>query len=217
MAPPTYDSLAREDRFKVESRAAYTQASRPKAEYKTYNGTKPINAESKAVKTTKEHITEEKWTNRSTRMSTTYNHYTTVVQSTPIVAYHDPYNTFFWLWLLDRSADERAVWAYNHRTDADSKRIDELRKKDAEFDARLKKLEGKPVDPNYTPTGLDGEDLMYTDDYVDAVYNPKAKPDTSDDDEPSGFLFVMGWVCVSTCLITFVVWVIWAVFFYDGF
>src|SRR5437867_9501651 len=39
--------------------------------------------------------------------------------SRPVVIYRDPYDSFFWWWLLDRTLDERAWWAYHHRYDMD--------------------------------------------------------------------------------------------------
>jgi hypothetical protein len=35
--------------------------------------------------------------------------------------------------------------------------------------------QGVPRDPTYTPGGID-PDLMYSDNYVEAVYNPQAPP-----------------------------------------
>ena len=39
-----------------------------------------------------------------------------------MVVYHDPYNSWFWWWLLDQSLETRALWAYNHRLDMDQAR-----------------------------------------------------------------------------------------------
>jgi hypothetical protein len=69
---------------------------------------------------------------------------------------------------MDRNADDRAMWAYNHRADMDAGRMAELRAQDQELDRRIAALEAKGVkaDPNYQPAGVD-KDLVYkTDDDV---------------------------------------------------
>lgn len=75
---------------------------------------------------------------------------------------HDNYSPFFWMWLMERSADERAAFAYNHRNDMDKERYADLLKKDAALEQKVKELEAKNVkpDPNYKPQGIDN-DLMY--------------------------------------------------------
>lgn len=76
--------------------------------------------------------------------------------------YKDNYNPFFWLWLMEQSSDQRALWAYNHRKDMDKERYNELLKKDADLEKKIKELETKGIkeDSNYKPQGIDN-DLMY--------------------------------------------------------
>lgn len=76
--------------------------------------------------------------------------------------YSDNLSPFFWMWLMDRNADERAAYAYNHRNDMDKERYNDLLKKDADLEKKVKELEAKGVkaDPNYKPAGIDS-DLMY--------------------------------------------------------
>lgn len=217
-AQPKFDTLAREDKFKADNRAQYQKSSTPQSSYKTSSGqAKNIDSSSKTVQTTRNNITEEKWVNRSTRINTTFNNYTVIGGGPGMMVYHDPYNTFFWLWLLDRSADERAMWAYHHQSDLDARRIEELRRKDAELDARLKRLEGKPRNANYTPSGLD-EDLMYTDDYVEAVYNPSPKAYPHSTSHGGDWPFkILGSICLWTCLLGLIGFAIYLVFFYRKF
>lgn len=94
--------------------------------------------------------------------------------SRPVVVYHDPYNSFFWWWLLDRSLDDRAYWAYHHRYDMDPARYQSLLATDQQLQARVAQLEAQQVarDPQYTPAGLD-RDLMYSDGYVNRAYNTR--------------------------------------------
>ena len=92
--------------------------------------------------------------------------------SRPWVVYRDPYGSFFWWWLLDRSLDDRAWWAYHHRYDMDPARYDALVASDQQLAARVAQLEAQQAarDPTYTPAGLD-RDLMYSDHYVSQTYS----------------------------------------------
>jgi hypothetical protein len=92
--------------------------------------------------------------------------------SRPVVIYRDPYNSLFWWWLLDRSLDDRAWWAYHHRYDMDPARYQALVAQDQQLEARVQQLEAQqtPRDPNYTPPGVD-QDLMYTDRHVERAYS----------------------------------------------
>lgn len=209
---PKFDTLGREDKFKSDNRARYDRGTQPQSSYKTTSGqTKNIDINNKTVQATRTNITEEKWTNRSTRINTTFNNYT-VIGANSTVLYHDNYNIFFWLWLLDRSADERAMWAYHHQVDLDARRMEELRRKDAELDVRLKRLEGQSKNGNYSPKGIE-EDLMYTDNYVDAVYNPHPKEFSENHTNWSA----MGYFCLGTMILVVVGLAIYAIFFYRAF
>lgn len=91
----------------------------------------------------------------------------------PWVTYSDPFSSLFWWWLLDRSLDDQAWWAYHHRYDMDPARYQALLANNQQLEARVAQLEAQqsvPRDPAYTPTGLD-RDLMYSDHYVAQAYN----------------------------------------------
>jgi len=94
----------------------------------------------------------------------------------PWVVYRDPYSSFFWWWLLDRSLEDRSWWAYHHRYDMDPARYDALMATDAQLQARVAQLETQQAarDPNYVPPGLDGRDLMYSDKYVNRAYSNRS-------------------------------------------
>ena len=66
------------------------------------------------------------------------------------------------------------MWAYCHRADMDAARYNALLARDVNLAARVRALEAQKaaVDPTYVPPGIASPDLMYTDDYVDSVYNP---------------------------------------------
>ncbi len=105
------------------------------------------------------------------------NNYYGSYYSRPWVSYHDPYNSFFWWWLLDRSLDDRASWAYHHRYDMDPARYDALMATDQQLESRVEQLEAQQSarDPNYVPAGID-RDLMYSDQYVNRNYHNRPTP-----------------------------------------
>jgi len=123
--------------------------------------------------------------------------------SRPVVIYHDAYSSLFWWWLLDRSLEDRASWAYHHRYDMDSARYQALLAGDQQLEARVSQLETQQVarDPNYVPAGLD-RDLMYSDRYVAHSYSNR----------PTllgvAAFFVLG-VPTALVLCGFVIWLIW--------
>jgi len=89
----------------------------------------------------------------------------------PVVVFHDNFNSFFWLWLLDQSLDTRAQWAYHHRSSMDPARYDALVASDASLSTRVSQLEQSQaqVNPAFVPTGME-RDLMYDDQYAHQVY-----------------------------------------------
>jgi hypothetical protein len=123
--------------------------------------------------------------------------------SRPVVIYHDPYNSLFWWWLLDRSLDDRAYWAYHHRYDMDPARYQALVAQDQQLEARVEQLETQqaPRDPSYTPPGVD-RDLMYSDRYVQQTYSNR----------PTTMGVVAFWVLAAPTALAvsgFFIWLIW--------
>jgi len=136
---------------------------------------------------------------RPVRIYNVYNGY----YSRPWVTYSDPYNSFFWWWLLDRSLNDRAYWAYNHRYDMDPARYQALLAHDQQLEARISELEGQQIarDPAYVPAGLD-RDLMYSDHYVARAYNNR----------PTAGGRVAFWVLglpLAAGMCGFFIWLIW--------
>jgi len=123
--------------------------------------------------------------------------------SRPLVVYNDPYSNFFWWWLLDRSLDDRAWWAYHHRYDMDPARYQALVANDQQLAARVDQLEAQQAarDPNYVPTGLD-RDLMYSDQYVSHAYS--TRPTAS-----GRVAFWLLGVPVALGFTAFFIWLIW--------
>jgi hypothetical protein len=139
-------------------------------------------------------------TTRPVRTYNVFNPYYT----RPVVVYRDPYSSLFWWWLLDRSLDERAYWAYHHRNDMDPWRYQALLDNDRQLETRVTQLEAQqaPRDPNYTPPGLD-QDLMYSDQHVARVYNNR----------PTAFGTVAFWVLGVPLVLGFTFFFIWLIWF----
>lgn len=174
-AAKPFNTVAAKEQMKVETRRSYTASSTPRTEYTTSAGkTAKIDPKDRRIERLQTQLDHERWVNREQRQQTFFGSY----YSRPIVVYNDPYPSFFWWWMLDRSLDQRAMWAYHHRPMSDGTGMDQARyqamlSKDANLEARIKALEAKgiPVDRSYTPEGMD-PDLQYTNDFVDAAYNP---------------------------------------------
>ena len=127
----------------------------------------------------------------------------------PWVYYNDPYSSLFWWWLLDRSIDEQAYWAYHHRYDMDPGRYDALIASNQQLQARVSQLETQQVtrDPSYTPASLGtNQDLMYSDQYVNQGYQ-------SYQNRPTNAGRAAFWVFGVPVAIGFSVFFVWFVFF----
>lgn len=124
------------------------------------------------VRALKRDLNYERMQNRDLRSQQMYGRYYS--QPMPMMGmYHDPFNMFFWLWLMEQNDDVRAQTVYNHRDEMDPKRYEELMGKNKELETRVKELEAKgaPKDPNYVPPGMeDNKDLMYSDEVVKAAH-----------------------------------------------
>jgi hypothetical protein len=209
----SFQSKMASEQKKVESRLHYQQATAPKESYTTPKGNKVTIKKDDPKIIQIRSLPQEKWVNRETRVHTFYHHYY-VNPPTTVVHYNDPYNTFFWLWLMDRSLNERAYWAYNHRYDPvmDQARYRDLLARDRALENRVKQLEAenKIRDPNYVPPGIE-PDLQYTDDYIDAAMNPQQSG--------IGFFHAL-WVLVKWCFyiaifISLVAFLVWFIFYKD--
>lgn len=169
----TFDGNAAAAQKRVESKQLFTKGSEPKTSYVTAQGKEvKIDTSSPSVQKIR-NMEITNYTTREVRVNHVFHDY----YSRPPVVYNDHYNSFFWFWLLDRSLDERAAWAYNHRKEMDDARYRELLAKDAKLEAKIQELERQNHgvrDSSYTPKGID-TDLQYTDDYVDSVINPNTK------------------------------------------
>ena len=121
-------------------------------------------------------LSEERLKNRSIRENDFYIGY----YNRPYVNCY-PYNNLFWYWMLDRSINEQALWAYHHRDSMGVARYNDLLSSNAELKFRITQLEKQniPHDPNYKPDTLQDEDLMYDKEYVDKIVKKDQMPQTN--------------------------------------
>jgi hypothetical protein len=179
-----YDSGAASAQRAQSSRGLYEHANG------IFNGGRPSTAERVGP------VTRETIETRPSRQESVFNRYTTQPVT---VVYHDSFNPFFWMWLMDRSQRDRDLWVYNHRDEMDQTRYHDLVQKDADLEGRLHDLEQQGVerDPSYTPAGVD-QDLMYDDNHVQQAYTEnRSHPDW-------GLLFTAGAGIAAAYLIFFV-------------
>jgi hypothetical protein len=197
-----YDGKAAADQARAESRQQMRQSQAPKTEYKTPAGqTRNIDPKDQKIEQLRRDLDREKYANRQLRQDNLYAHYA----GRPPMVYNDPYGPLFMYVLLDRSLDERAMWAYHHRESMDDARYQELLRRDAQLSAKIKELEAKGVqrDPTYTLPGVD-PDLQYDDEYVEAAYNGEK--------EQTDYAW-LGWLCLGVVVFVGVVFVVYFLVF----
>ncbi len=174
LAGGSFDSAAAAAQRRQESKAAFTQGSKPRTTYTTPGGeTRPLDASDKRIEEMRRDTDAWRWATRQQRRRAVFPN----PPPPPVVIYRDPYSNWFWWWLLTRDRDTRAWWAYHHQSDMDAARYRDLLAKDQQLEARVRELESKkvPRDPTYAPPGLD-PDLMYDDGFVEAAVNPQPAP-----------------------------------------
>jgi hypothetical protein len=179
-----FDSAAAQAQRREESRIVYQAGTAPKPTYRTPGGIeKPIEPKAPQVDHARQSINPDLWRTRGMRTRVVYGPY----YGRPPVVYDDPYNSFFWYWLLSQSLDSQASWTYHHRYVMDRARYNDLLNRNASLAARVNQLEENKVvrDTSFTPPGID-PDLMYNDNYLDAAFNPTAvETDVADRPEVS--------------------------------
>jgi hypothetical protein len=151
-----YDSGAASAQRAQSSKSLYERANG------IFNGGRTTNVERVGP------VSDETIQTRPARTRSIFGSYTTQPVS---VVYHDSFNPWFWMWLLDRGQRDRDLWVYNHRDEMDDNRYHDLLQKDSDLERRLHDLEqqGVPHDSSYTPPGVD-QDLMYDDNHVQQAY-----------------------------------------------
>lgn len=201
-----YDPAAGQAQRKQESKTAYTKGTQPRTTYTDRDGNaQTIDPKDQRIDQLHRELDYQRWVNRETRKRDFYSGYNVPPSPPVVVHYRDPYSDLFWFWLLAQSLDRRAEWAY-HRHDMDEARYRTLLEKDRRLEERVRELERQGVkrDPAYVPPELkDNPDLIYTDEYVEAAYNPQPKPASA-----RHALTVLGIIVLVLALGAFLVWLV---------
>jgi hypothetical protein len=199
----SFDSTAAAAQRREESKAAYTQGTKPRPTYTTHSGeSRPLDANDKRVEEIRRDTDPGRWATREQRRRVILPQ----TPQTPLIIYHDPYSNWFWWWLLAQDRDTRAWWAYHHQSDMDAARYRELLAKDQQLEARIRELEAKkvPHEPTYSPPGLD-PDLMYDDGFVEAAINPQPAPPSPPSRRLAGALLR---IVLTLAAMAFLVWLV---------
>lgn len=203
-----FDSSAGQQQRKEESKAKFVQATKPASTYTDPKGkVHHIDEKDVRIHNLRSQLNEERWHNRNMREQQFYLTY----QSRPVVVYHDPYNSYFWYWMMDRSIEQQALWAYHHRQSMDAARYNDLMAKNADLAVRVRQLEnqGAPRDPAFVPHGMTDNDLMYNKEYVQAAYNPVEEPvHHHETKEGTSVLIYLFWITIILLVIVLGIWLI---------
>lgn len=152
--------------------AQQQQTSAPRGSTSGYFRSNSSSAGQQRIRDLKRDLNYERMQNRDLRAQQFYG---PRYYSAPApMMYHDSFNPWFWMWLMDRNNNTRAETIYHHRDEMDPERYKELLAKDAALEAKIKELEAQGVkkDPSYVPPDLkDNKDLMYSDAAVKAAYD----------------------------------------------
>lgn len=84
------------------------------------------------------------------------------------------YSSVFWYTMLDWSLERRALWLYhNQRTIQEDLYLQQLQNAQLRAEIERIRLRNLSVNSDYIdPEFKDEPDLMYSDDHIDAIYNP---------------------------------------------
>ena len=185
------------------SKAAARQQSRvraaaaPKPAIRTSSGKTLKVAGTPAARQVRSTVTPQSYSTRTARKETYYRSIP-VERRTVIINrygggfYGDPFSGLFMYMLLSQSLSHQAAFHHHHWDSYSAQRQQALIAENAALKVEMAKLQGTPRDPNFVPAGTD-PDLIYSDEFVDAAYNPVPV----EDEGLSGFaIFGLGLLAV---------------------
>ena len=124
-------------------------------------------------------MSSEQYRTRDTRVEhhyhNTYGDRYGYYQSQPYFYVGGGYSSIFYYSMLDWSIHRRAQWYYHNQSLVAQNATMQTQMQNAELQAEIAKLKagGLAVNSNYIDSEYQGkEDLMYSDDFVNAAYNP---------------------------------------------
>lgn len=193
---PGYDTLAKADAKKAESRANYEKSNEPAPSYKTSTGKEvKIDPKDKQIDNLRKDLDHQKWVNRQQREDSFYQRYTSS-PSYRVIHYSDPFHPALNYWLAAQTVDMMAMFIYHHQLTMDQARINAMYAQNAALRSKVAAMEAQQMqrDPGWIPPGID-RDLIYDDDYVDAVYNPQSQSVTEYHYDGRGFWSALWGFC----------------------
>jgi hypothetical protein len=207
---PPFSSVPAKEASKPEVRDVYRPAPAPLPSYRVPNGpTVPIDPRDPRVVDVRRRTDRSAWTYRPQRARTVYEPY--YDRYPRPVYYPDGYHPYLSYWLLRQPLNILALWVFHHQATIHRDRLNYLYAQQPTLQAEVQGLgaSGLKPDPTYAPPNLD-PDLMYSDEYVEAAYNPQpaspagdygagpvyAPPRSSGFGLPSGMMVVLVIVAV---------------------
>jgi hypothetical protein len=212
-APTAKAEAAKEERSRrvyVESQQAKAP---PKPVYTTPDGkTVNVRTDSPVTKTIRNNPSSyyrpEVRTQRTETHVTHYHyqHPTNWYYSQPSVYVGGGYSSTFWWMMMEWDAERRARWLYNHQHTIERDAY-ERGMRDSAVAQRVAELKAQNarVDPDYVdPEFAKDPSLMYTQDHIEAVYNPEVAP-PSNSGSSTLLLMVLGIgvLCVAAYVLVF--------------
>ena len=185
--PTAVAGTAKADAAKAEaSRRKYVESQKaklpPKTEYKTAEGkTVNVKPDSPTVKTIRDkpstyyrpEVREQRTVEHVHHYH--YQHPSTWYYSQPTVYVGGGYSSAFYWMMMEWDAERRAQWFYNHRNTIERDAY-ERGMRDSAVAARVAELQSQGVrtNPDYVdPEFAKDPSMMYTQDHIEAVYNPE--------------------------------------------
>jgi hypothetical protein len=214
-----FNSAANLATKKQESEKKFLAATTSKSEYKTSNGqTVAIKSDDVGVKTIRKNLDPDRYATRSTRVEHHYhNHYGSrydYYRTQPYVYVGGGYDSIFWYAMMDWSLERRALWMYNHQNTINQQLYAQQLANNAQLRAQIETLQlrGQSVNSDYVdPEFVAEPDVMYSDDYVNAAYNPEPVAVQSPQSSDSGSF----WIVFTMALLFFISLTIYFVFIHD--
>jgi hypothetical protein len=175
-----FDSSAAQAKKREESKTVFQAATAPKDSYTTPLGkTVKVDTSKPSVSVIRDTVSSDEYASRPTRIEHHYHtHYGdryNTYRSRPYIDVGGGYSPLFWYIMLDWSVQRQAQWMYHNQNTINQALYQEQLAKNAALRAEIDRLRasGTTINPGYVdPEFRDNPDLMYSDEYVTAVYNP---------------------------------------------
>lgn len=201
--PSAAANAAKREQSRVKAAAA------PKPTLRTSSG-KTVKVAGTPAASSVRSMSSDRFSTRSARSNSYYRDRIPAGERTVIINrygggyYGDPYSGLFMYSLLSMSLHNQAMFHHHHWNSYSATRQQQLLAENAALKAEMASLSSVPRNPSYSPEGVDS-DLMYSDEFVNAAYNPTPVPV----EKESNFLVIFAGVLFTG----FVGWAVWFVLF----